>query len=85
MKKLQLLVLLLIGLLAHGFAQNRIIKGKVTDDHGKPLAGASVNIKNSSTSVLTDSAGNFELSFSGTAKQELVISFVGFYIRDSSR
>jgi TonB-linked SusC/RagA family outer membrane protein len=78
MKKIQLLVLLLIVFLTHGFAQNRTIKGKVTDDHGKPLGGASVTIKNSSASTLTDSSGNFELSLSGTAKPELVVSYVGF-------
>ena len=46
MKKLPLLVLLVFGLNIYGFAQNRLIKGKVTDDHGKALAGASINIKN---------------------------------------
>ncbi len=78
MKKLPLLVLLVFGLSFHGFAQNRLIKGKVTDDHGKPLAGASINIKNTAASTITDSSGNFELLFSGNAKAQLVVSFVGY-------
>ncbi|HSZ33332.1 MAG TPA: TonB-dependent receptor [Puia sp.] len=78
MKKLPLLLLLVFGLSFNGFSQNRLIKGKVTDDHGKPLAGASINIKNTATSTLTDSSGNFELPFSGNAKAQLVVTFVGF-------
>jgi TonB-dependent starch-binding outer membrane protein SusC len=78
MKKLPLLVFLVFGLYVYGFAQNRIIKGKVTDDHGRPLAGASVNIKNTTTSAFADSSGNFELPYSGKAKAELVVTFVGY-------
>jgi TonB-linked SusC/RagA family outer membrane protein len=78
MKKLPLLLLLVFGLCIFSFAQNRMIKGKVTDDHGKPLAGASVSIKNSSTATLSDSSGNFELPTTGKAKENLVVSFVGY-------
>ena len=79
MKKLPLLVLLVFGLYIHGFAQSRLIKGKVTDDHGKPLAGASINIKNTTTSTLTDSSGNFEIAVTGKAKEDLVVTFVGYF------
>jgi len=78
MKKLPLLVLLVFGLYVHGFAQSRLIKGKVTDDHGRPLAGASINIKNTTTSALADSSGNFEIAVAGKAKEDLVVSSVGF-------
>ncbi len=78
MKKLHLLVFLVFGLFAQGVAQTHLIKGKVTDDHGKPLAGATVSIKNTSSSTLTDSSGNFQISFSGVSKPSLVITYVGF-------
>src|ERR1700760_3313207 len=78
MKKLPLLVLLVFGLYVYGFAQSRLIKGKITDDHGKALAGASINIKNKTTSTLTDSSGNFEIPVTGKAKEDLVVSYVGF-------
>jgi TonB-linked SusC/RagA family outer membrane protein len=78
MKKLPLLVLLVFGLYVHGFAQNRLLKGKVTDEQGKPLAGASINIKNTTTSTSTDSAGNFELPLTAHGKPVLVVSFVGY-------
>jgi hypothetical protein len=78
MKKLLLQVFLVFGLCFYGFSQSRSIKGKVTDDHGKPLAGASINIKNTTTSTLSDSSGNFEIAVTGKAKEELVVSFVGY-------
>jgi TonB-dependent starch-binding outer membrane protein SusC len=78
MKKLPLLVLLVFGLSIHGFAQNRLIKGKVTDEQGKPLVGASINIKNTTTSTSTDSAGNFQLPLTAQGKPVLVVTFVGY-------
>src|ERR1700724_1854236 len=78
MKKLPLLVLLVFGLYVHGFAQNRLIKGKVTDDQGKPLAGASINIKNTTITTSTDSAGNFQLPLPVQGKPVLVVTFVGY-------
>ncbi|HEY8733126.1 MAG TPA: carboxypeptidase-like regulatory domain-containing protein, partial [Puia sp.] len=78
MKKLPLLVLLVFGLSIHGFTQNRLIKGKVTDDHGKPLAGASINIKNTTVTTSTDLEGNFQIPLPAQAKPVLVVTFVGY-------
>ncbi|GAA4090823.1 TonB-dependent receptor [Mucilaginibacter panaciglaebae] len=53
------------------------VKGKVVDEQGKPLPGASVKIKQSNNGVVTDKEGNFTISNvpeSGT----LIISFVGY-------
>jgi TonB-dependent starch-binding outer membrane protein SusC len=76
MKKLLLLPLLVLVLI-QGFAQSRVIKGKVLDDAGKPLSGATVNVKGTTTSTITDAVGNFEVSTS-LEHPVLVISFVGF-------
>ncbi|HMC85711.1 MAG TPA: carboxypeptidase-like regulatory domain-containing protein, partial [Chitinophagaceae bacterium] len=78
MKKIHLLVLLLFGLFIQGFAQNRTIKGKITDENGKPLTGATVNIKNSASFTTSDSSGNFQITVTGQAKPILVVSFVGY-------
>ena len=57
---------------------DRIIKGRITDaSNGSALAGASVSVKGSSTSALTDGQGNFSLSIPDD-KAILVVSFVGF-------
>ena len=76
MKKLLLLPLLVLVLI-QGFAQSRVIKGKVLDEAGKPLSGATVNVKGTSTSTITDAGGNFELSTT-LERPVLVISFIGY-------
>src|SRR5450755_4261593 len=78
MKKFQLLLLLALGLFVQGYAQDRLIKGQVTDENGKPLAGANVNIKNTNTTVFTDSLGRFQITSTGQNKAALVVTFVGY-------
>ena len=38
-----------------------VIKGKVTDNNGSPLTGATITIENTMLGVLTDSEGNYTL------------------------
>jgi len=55
------------------------LKGVVTDEQGKPLAGATIKLKQSNNGVITDKDGNFAITnvpITGT----LVISFVGYQI-----
>ncbi len=58
------------------FAQDISVKGKITDEGGLPLAGASVIVKGTSRGTTTDNNGNFSISVAkgGT----LVISAVNF-------
>lgn len=65
---------IIISLLS--FAQTKVVKGKVTDESGAPVAGVSVMQRNSKTGTQTDQNGNFTLSVSGT--NELMFSSVGF-------
>ncbi|MET0244065.1 MAG: carboxypeptidase-like regulatory domain-containing protein, partial [Flavitalea sp.] len=53
-----------------------VITGKVTDDTGQPVQGASVKIKGSEAGTTTDSAGNYSLDVPDGAT--LVFSFVGY-------
>src|SRR6188508_1379220 len=78
------IVLMLIGLtLLHpssALSQNvsgTTVKGKVIDENGKPLVGATINIKGTNQSTITDSSGNFSLAISNQ-RAVLVFSFVGF-------
>jgi TonB-linked SusC/RagA family outer membrane protein len=59
------------------FAQNRQIKGKVTDDTGLPLQGVSVIPKGSKSGVQTDKDGNFSLSVSGTGLITISFTYTG--------
>lgn len=57
------------------------IKGRITDELGNPVEGASVNIKGTNTTVKTNVNGNF-LILSNTANGVLVISYVGFITKE---
>lgn len=53
------------------------VRGKVLDENGVPLPGASVKLKNATTGTSTDAEGNFALSLSNN-QGTVVISFVGY-------
>jgi TonB-linked SusC/RagA family outer membrane protein len=55
-------------------------KGRVTDDKGAPLAGASVRIKGSKAGVSTDANGEFTIEAPENAV--LVISYLGYEDRE---
>jgi hypothetical protein len=54
----------------------KTIKGKVTDESGKPLKSASVVISGKTIGTITDDNGNFMLKV--TDDSPIVISYVGF-------
>ena len=64
-----------------GAKQN--VSGKVSDDKGNPVAGASVLVKGSKSGTSTDASGSFTLSVPASATT-LVISYVGFASQDVS-
>jgi TonB-linked SusC/RagA family outer membrane protein len=70
---LMFLFTVFIGL--QSFAQERTVKGTVTDDSGMPLPGVSVMVKGTSTGVETDFDGKF--SIKALANQTLVFSMIG--------
>ena len=60
------------------FAQTtRTITGKVTDEKGNPVSGASVMVKGAKNGTASDSSGNFSLQAPTSAKQ-LTITNVGY-------
>ncbi|MCO4292704.1 SusC/RagA family TonB-linked outer membrane protein [Solitalea sp. MAHUQ-68] len=58
-----------------------LIKGKVVDQAGLPLAGVTVAVKGSSTATSTDGDGNFQINVT-SEKDVLVISIIGFESRE---
>jgi TonB-linked SusC/RagA family outer membrane protein len=77
MKKMLLLLLLACGLV-QGYAQEKSVKGKVTDEANKPLAGATVTLKGTTVTTTTDESGNFQINTGTQVRPVLVITFVGF-------
>ena len=67
------MMLILSGVLT--FAQNRIVTGKVTDDKGNPVPGATVRLKGSKKGVAADADGNYSISV--PRGSTLVITGVG--------
>ncbi|GHU88460.1 SusC/RagA family TonB-linked outer membrane protein [Bacteroidia bacterium] len=57
-------------------AQNRQIQGKITDNGGEPVIGATVAEKGTSHATVTDLNGNFTLSVPQNAK--LQVSYIGY-------
>jgi len=62
------------------FAQSRPITGKITDDKGNPLPGATITVKGTGNSVSADSIGDFRIN--APAGAHLLISSVGFTQQD---
>jgi TonB-dependent starch-binding outer membrane protein SusC len=56
------------------------ITGKVTNDKGEPLEGATVLVKGSALGTKTDVNGNFSINADPNAR--LVVSFIGFESRE---
>lgn len=75
-KKLSFLAGMLMLCVQLAFAQTVEVSGKISDDNGNPVAGASVQEKGSSRGTTTDENGNFKLSVKKNATLE--ITSVGF-------
>src|SRR5574338_1278984 len=75
MKRLLLLIAFLTPAMIL-LAQNRTIKGKVTDESGNPIPNASVTVKETRQGGTADANGNFSITIDSRAKT-LVFSFVG--------
>ena len=53
------------------------ISGKIRDESGQPVVGASVQLKNSSVGTSTNSNGEFQIDIPDNSSKILVISYVG--------
>lgn len=53
------------------------VRGKVTDEQGRPIEGASVLLKGTNTGVTTAADGSYRISIPDNAQPVLVFSFVG--------
>lgn len=77
MRKLVSITFVLLLCALHLFAQERTVTGKVTDETGSPIIGASVIPKGSKTGVTINAEGVFSLSLPSGVRQ-ITISSVGF-------
>ncbi len=80
MRKIASLLCAMMFMMHIAVGQTVEVSGKVTDDNGSPIAGASVQDKATKVGTSTDATGNFKL----TARRGaiLVISSVGYDTRE---
>ncbi|MCB0557382.1 MAG: SusC/RagA family TonB-linked outer membrane protein [Lewinellaceae bacterium] len=76
MKKLSLVLGLMLLAIGSIIAQ-QTVTGKVTDQSGEPLLGASILVKGTSTGTVTDIDGNYSIMIPAGANT-LVVSYTGF-------
>lgn len=69
----------------NSFAQGRVITGKVIDQStSMPLEGATIAIKGTNMSAVTNSTGNFSLTSNQQANETLIVSYVGYGSKEVS-
>lgn len=76
MKKFLSLFVVSMLINALAFAQNQTVKGRVTDENGRPLLGISVQVKGNTIGTATDANGMYELEVPSDAT--LVFTGVGY-------
>jgi len=78
------LFMLLAMLLFAGIcnAQNSTFSGKVTDEQGNAVPGASIKLKITGRSTTTDQNGEFVFTNLSAPKEMATVSFLGFITRE---
>lgn len=73
------ILLLFLGIYIHGIASSQVvISGRMTDQRNKPLAGASILLKDTYDGTTTDSSGYYSFSTYETGAHTLVASLSGY-------
>ncbi|MDP4202719.1 MAG: carboxypeptidase-like regulatory domain-containing protein [Bacteroidota bacterium] len=71
------------GLQAESMAQpSNKLQGKVVDEKGEPLIGASVKIKGTNVGAVTDTNGHFQLSQNVSDSAKLIAGYLGYENRE---
>jgi TonB-linked SusC/RagA family outer membrane protein len=77
--KLKLLMLMMACVMAFkSYGQGVIIKGKVLDETGKGLPGATLSLKESTTRTATNSKGEFSITVPNAKTAVLNVGYVGY-------
>jgi len=81
--RVALLFPILIFIVQQSWAQSKAINGKVSDEKGAAVVGASVTVKNSRIGTSTDGTGAFHINVPSSATT-LVVSYVGYVSQEVS-
>lgn len=61
-----------------GYGQNAGLKGKVLDETGEPLVGATILVEGTGKGMYSDADGNYSLTGLPAGEQVVVISYLGY-------
>lgn len=75
---MRIALILIIMLLGNAALAQVKIAGKILDGKGKPVAGASITLRDTYDGATTDSLGNFSFSTTENGKRILEASIIGF-------
>jgi TonB-linked SusC/RagA family outer membrane protein len=64
------------------YAQNQVIRGKVTDQKGDPLPGVTVSVKGTSNRTVTNQDGIYSLNLGAVTSRTLVFTYVSFQAQE---
>jgi TonB-linked SusC/RagA family outer membrane protein len=81
MRKL-LFTLFLTWLAFSSYAQNPVIKGRVTDEKGDPLPGVTVTLKGTQQRTVTNPDGVFSLNLGTATGRTLVLTYISFQTQE---
>ncbi|HEU5289461.1 MAG TPA: carboxypeptidase-like regulatory domain-containing protein, partial [Cyclobacteriaceae bacterium] len=81
MKRIVLILTSIFFFSAQSFAQD-FVKGVVRNGDGTPLTGATISIKNTTTSAVADANGEFSIAVPKTIPFTLLINFVSYKLQE---
>lgn len=81
MRTYMILLAALVGLLAFGYRTPHVVKGKVVDEGGQPLAAVTISEKGKTTATTSGADGSYTITLS-SAKARLVFSAVGYATKE---
>jgi TonB-linked SusC/RagA family outer membrane protein len=79
-RSIGMLIFLLLGLSA--FSQTIPVQGKVLDEKGQPIPGASIRVKGTTTATVSNSSGEFSIAAAPSAT--LTVTYVGYTAKETS-
>ena len=74
------LVILMSLVYSFAFSQTGTVQGKITDDKGEALIGATVLLKGTTVGTITDMDGNYSISALPAGENILDASYVGYQL-----
>lgn len=76
-----MLLLISIGMSSFAEGDKQGLRGKVVDESGVPLVGATIYIEGTKIGATTNMAGEFQLPANATKSSNVVFSYVGYYTK----